>query len=66
MKLILKRYGEKPEGLDGRPFALHTEDGEILPCQVSTALNSSADGVPTVTVIFQAVGEDLIIQGDEE
>lgn len=66
MKLILKRYGEKPEGLDGRPFALHTEDGEILPCQVSTSLNSSHSEYPTVTVVFQAVGDQLIIEGDEK
>lgn len=66
MKLILKRCGVKPEGLDNRPFALYTESGEMLPCQVSTSLNSTSMEYPTVTVVFQAMGGGLIIEGDEE
>lgn len=66
MKLILKRCGEKPKGIDGRPWALHSEDGQLLPCQVSVTLHSTADECPKVAVVFQAIGGDFVIEGDDK
>jgi hypothetical protein len=77
MKLILKRI-EKPvdvnalSDLEPRhipcagPFGLHTEDGELLPCQVSTSMDSRAGGHPvTLTVTFTVDGNQIKVQGDE-
>lgn len=77
MKLILKRVGDDPRMIrqlgdhrpveqieDYRPFGLHTEDGTILPCQVSTSMNSERGGPVQVTVVFTVNGRDLVIQGD--
>jgi hypothetical protein len=45
-------------------FALHTEDGQMLPCQVSTSLNSQAgNGLPSLTVTFNVDGRDLVVEG---
>jgi hypothetical protein len=78
MKLILKRIEKTVEvsalsdseprhvavGLPGT-FALHTEDGEMLPCQVSTRMDSSGRGHPvTLTVTFTVDGDKLKVQGD--
>jgi hypothetical protein len=45
-------------------FALYTEDGQMLPCQVSTTMHSEAgDGMPRLTVTFNVNGRDLIVEG---
>jgi hypothetical protein len=45
-------------------FALHTEDGQMLPCQVSTSLSSNAgDAFPSLTVTFNVDGRDLVVEG---
>jgi len=75
MKLVLKRAGADPRSViplsdfgrrvvDHRPFALHDEQGSILPCQVSTSTGSDSDGSPILTVVFRMDGQDLLIQGD--
>ncbi|MGO2711586.1 hypothetical protein [Pseudomonas helleri] len=47
------------------PFALHTEDGQILPGQVSTSMNSEP-GVPVkLTVTFTVDGDKITVQGDK-
>ncbi|SEJ49832.1 hypothetical protein SAMN03159495_3451 [Pseudomonas sp. NFR16] len=80
MKLILKRVAEQVEvtGLsDGSrkyvpgkmhqhsPFALHTDSGEILPCQVSTNMASNAGDVVRLTVVFTVDGDSLRVEGDD-
>ena len=77
MKLILKRIEEtatiqslsevEPRRLAiGKPgpFALHTEDGQILPCQVSTNMASSHNGCE-LTVVFTLDGDKIKVEGDE-
>lgn len=80
MKLVLKRIEGTIEatslsdseprhyktGLPG-PFALHTEDGALLPCQVSTSLESSGGrGHPvSLTVTFTVDGDQIRVQGDQ-
>lgn len=79
MKLVLRRIERTveatslsdveprhyPSGMPG-PFALHTEDGTMLPCQVSTNLGSSAVGHPvTLTVTFIVDGHQIRVQGDQ-
>lgn len=79
MRLVLKRIERTVEGtslsdseprhcLSGMPgpFALHTEDGVVLPCQVSTSMDSSAGGYPvTLTVTFTVDGVQIRVQGDQ-
>lgn len=63
MKLILKRV-ERPGEVPG-PFALHTEDGKMLPCQVSTSMDSCGGGHPVkLTVIFTVDGDNIKVEGD--
>ncbi|SDT52547.1 hypothetical protein SAMN05216222_4884 [Pseudomonas prosekii] len=62
MKLILKRV-EREGGMPG-PFALHTEDGQILPCQVSTVMDSKGARPPTLVVTFTVDGDQVKVQGD--
>ncbi len=77
MKLVLKRVGDDPRLIrrlgdlrppekieDYRPFGLHTEDGTILPCQISTSMSSESGGPAQVTVVFMVNGRDLIVEGD--
>ena len=79
MKLILKRLNRDIEvtGLDsecrqyvpgGRdreaPFALHTEDGLVLPRQLSTTLHSEPGQPVRLTVVFMVDGSDLAVEGD--
>jgi hypothetical protein len=46
------------------PFALHTEDGQILPCQLITEVRSEPGRVPTLTVTFQLDGDRIKFQGE--
>ncbi|MGS0546541.1 hypothetical protein ACU8WE_28905 [Pseudomonas parakoreensis] len=62
MNLILKRV--EREGAEPCPFALYTEEGEMLPCQVSTALDSKGARPPTLTVTFTVDGDRIKVQGD--
>lgn len=80
MKLILKQIpsrievtalGDEP-GLTvaGKPdahalFALFTEAGDMLPCQVSTTLHSEAGGIPKLTVTFTVNGKDVVVEGHD-
>lgn len=79
MKLVLKRIEGTIEstslsdcepqhhktGLSG-PFALHTEDGALLPCQVSTNLDSSGGGHPVrLTVTFTVDGDRIRVKDDQ-
>lgn len=79
MKLVLRRIertveatsvsdtGQRhyPTGQPG-PFALHTDDGTLLPCQVSTSLDSSGCGHPVrLTVTFTVDGDRIRVQGDQ-
>ena len=77
MKLVLKRIEKTVEvtalsdpeprhvnaGYPG-PFALHTEDGQVLPCQVSTNMESSRGEPVRLTVVFNVDGRDLVVEGD--
>lgn len=79
MKLILKRTTQtvaiqsladvRPRTIpsgdrnDG-PFALHAENGEILPCQISTSMDSKGGEPVTLTVTFTVDGRDLVVEGD--
>lgn len=78
MKLILKQITPQLEitGLSdsargytpGKPaknalFALHTEAGEILPCQVSTALASQESDLVRLTVVFLVDGDRICVEG---
>ncbi|UQS92508.1 hypothetical protein M5C90_15760 [Pseudomonas chlororaphis subsp. piscium] len=62
MKLVLKRV--EREGDMPCPFALHAEDGQILPCQVSTNMDSEGARPPTLTVTFTVDGDQIKVQGD--
>lgn len=79
MKLVLKRLAPDIDvtshtGLDPRftpslrdrfaPFALHTESGEVLPCQVSTTMRSEVGQPVRLTVVFNVDGDKLLIEGD--
>lgn len=79
MKLVLKRVEPRIEttSLDESevrtiggppsntaPFALHTEDGEALPCQVSTALVSERSSMVRLTVVFNVDGDKIRVEGD--
>lgn len=47
------------------PFALHSEDGMILPCQISTSMSSTGRHEPvTLTVTFRVDGKNLLVKGD--
>lgn len=80
MKLILKRVppqidvtalgDESKQYAQGKaskcsPFALHTDAGEILPNQVSTAMVSQANDLVRVTVVFTVDGDSLRVEGHE-
>ena len=63
MNLILKRVARDGE-IPG-PFALHAEDGQMLPCQVSTIMESSGGGRPVkLTVTFTVDGDQIKVEGD--
>lgn len=47
------------------PFALHMEDGTVLPNQVSTTLHSEPGQPAQVTVVFTVDGDRLVVQGHE-
>ncbi|NWB20096.1 hypothetical protein HX824_05760 [Pseudomonas sp. D4002] len=77
MKLILKRIEKtvpiqalcdaepKHVGIgELGPFALHTEDGQILPCQVSTSM-ASERSTCELTVVFKLDGDKIKVEGDE-
>jgi hypothetical protein len=80
MKLILKRIPRTvaAQGLEDEhptfvaaedertgPFALHTEDGQVLPCQVRTSMDSVGRHEPVrLTVIFTVDGKNLLVEGD--
>jgi hypothetical protein len=79
MKLILKQIPSRIDvtALSDEPgltvpgppdahalFALFTEAGDMLPCQVSTALCSEAGGgMPRLTVTFNVDGRDMVVEG---
>ena len=48
---------------DARPFALHTEDGEVLPRQISASMTSEPGGPVTVTVVFLVDGDRVSVEG---
>lgn len=62
MKLVLKRIVRESDIPGG--FALHTEDGVALPCQVSTSMTSAGQQPVQLTVVFTVNGRDLIVEGD--
>ncbi|EKT4543017.1 hypothetical protein QEM15_005255 [Pseudomonas putida] len=79
MKLILKRVAPeidvtclgdtssryalgKPDA--SSPFALHTESGDLLPCQASTSMLSEPGEPVRLTVIFTVDGRNLVVEGD--
>ncbi|WP_225773306.1 hypothetical protein [Pseudomonas sp. Marseille-Q5115] len=80
MKLILKRIERRasppPSRIErnlpdmkeqGGPFALHTEDGEVLPCQVRTTMTSATGWEPVeLTVVFRVDGKQLTVVGDQK
>lgn len=54
-----------PESIkDFRPFALFTDSGEQLPCQVSTSMASTGEGFVKLTVVFEVDGRGLMVEGD--
>ena len=80
MKLILKQVAREIEltslgdvdrkyapGIvdEQSPFGLHTEDGQLLPCQVSTTMKSEAGGLVHLTVVFVVDGKSLRVEGHE-
>ena len=62
MKLFLKPIGTT------KTFALHDENGEVLPGQISTKVISRCNAVRTVLVEFNALGDgqSVIIEGDKD
>lgn len=59
------RQYESPRRMPG-PYALHTEDGQTLPCQISSTMHSDGDGGPVhVTIVFMLDGTQISVQGDE-
>ncbi|WP_434706674.1 hypothetical protein J3Q07_16455 [Pseudomonas sp. D4-18] len=63
MKLILKRVARNG-GAPG-PFALHSEDGQPLPCQTSTSMESRSSDQPVkLIVIFNVDGDQITVEGD--
>ncbi|MFJ2981205.1 MULTISPECIES: hypothetical protein [unclassified Pseudomonas] len=79
MKMILKRLVRDVEVTsladDGRrytpgerrlesPFALHAEDGSVLPNQISTTLHSEPGQPVRLTVVFMVDGNKLAVEGD--
>jgi hypothetical protein len=80
VKLILKRVEPKVDarGMDDdapvhvvsygtrmpAPYALHTEDGQMLPCQVSTVVTSEPNSPVRLTVTFTVDGDKIKVQGD--
>ena len=81
MKLILKRVTPMIDarGIDDAapvhvvsygsrvlaPYALHSEDGQMLPCQVSTIMSSEPNSPVRLTVTFTVDGDRVRVQGDE-
>ena len=78
MKLVLKQIASQidvttmkdpePRYVPGEtdkqsPFALYTESGEMLPCQLSTALVSDGGGIAQLTVVFTVDGDKVRVQG---
>lgn len=79
MKLILKRVAPEidvtclgdtssryalGEPDASSPFALHTESGDLLPCQASTSMLSEPGEPVRLTVIFTVDGRNLVVEGD--
>ncbi|NWL48397.1 hypothetical protein DM819_21645 [Pseudomonas hunanensis] len=79
MKLILKRLNREievtsldsdsrhyvPGGRDQQAsFALHAEDGAVLPNQLSTTLHSDPGQPVRLTVVFMVDGNKLAVEGD--
>ena len=79
MKLILKRIERMTEvtslgsgevsyipGGSELPglFALHAEDGQMLPCQVSTSMDSKYGEPVRLTVTFVVDGKKIRVEGD--
>jgi len=80
MNLILKRLNREvevtrldderrryvPGGRDQQsPFALHTENGTVLPNQLSTTLHSEPGQPARLTVVFTVDGDRLKVEGNE-
>jgi len=78
MKLILKQIAPDIEitslgdsakryvpgkAIAASPFALHTEGGEVLPCQVTTSMRSERGQLVQLTVVFAVDGENLRVEG---
>ena len=78
MKLILRQVAPQVEVTrladaekrytSGKPakharFALYTDAGEILPCQVSTAMVSEAGDLVRLTVVFTVDGDSVRVEG---
>lgn len=77
MKLVLKRVEPRldassldeirtvsGEKTNNRPFALHTEDGQVLPCQISSIMVSEPCKMVELTVKFIIDGKNLRLEGD--
>lgn len=47
----------------GALFALHTDTGEQLPCQVSTSMLSEVSGPVRLTVVFIVDGDKIRVEG---
>ena len=80
MKLVLKRVEPCIEttsledigsrrsvggSINARPLALHTEDGQVLPCQSSTTIVSLPCSAVELTVKFIIDGKNLRLEGDQ-
>lgn len=59
-----RHYTPGPPGKSA-PFALHMEDGTVLPNQVSTTLHSEPGQPAQITVVFTVDGDRLVVQGHE-
>lgn len=60
LKMPLRIKTVTPES--GRPYvALVDDDGVVVPCQVATLIECSADNLPVFTAQFVVDGEDLIL-----
>lgn len=79
MKLILKRVEPSIEtkslediarrreigrSISALPLALHTEDGQVLPCQSSATIVSLPCSAVELTVKFIIDGKKLRLEGD--
>lgn len=53
------------ENVDLLSMAVDTEAGELLPCQVSTAMESKSSDIVRLTVTFFVDGEKVRVEGDK-